>query len=245
MGHGMTAPAALLAPHGVLRIALNHANFLLVSTPAPHATGVAPDLGHELARRLGATAAFVGYEHAGLVADAAARDEWDVAFIGADPARAGTVAFTPPYVEIEATYLVPPGSHITTIEDVDRPGVRIAVADRSAYHLQLQRTIRHATLVPAEGLAGSGELFRREGLEVLSGLRPRLLVEAAQMPGARILDGRFMSVQQAMGLPRAKAAALPWLHAVAHEMTASGMVAGLIARHGAAGLTVVPVPAAG
>ena len=227
---------AQLAPTGVLRVALNHANFLLVTRPAPDAAGVAADLGRELARRLAVEAVFTGYENAGLVADAALAGAWDVAFIGADPARATDVAFSPAYVEIECTYLVPAASPIRTIEEADRPGVRIAVAARSAYHLHLERTIAHATLVPADGLAGSGELFRREGLEALAGLRPRLLQELGLTPGARILDGRFLAVQQAIGTPRGREAAAAYVAAFARDVVGRGLVADLIARHGVAGL---------
>ena len=124
---------AQLAPNGRLRAALNYSNFLLVSARAPEHAGVAPDLARELARRANARVEFVGYENAGLVADAAKDGAWDVAFIGAEPARAGEITFTPAYVEIEATYLVPGNSPVTRIEDVDRKGVRIATAARAAY----------------------------------------------------------------------------------------------------------------
>lgn len=230
---------AQLAPSGVLRVALNHANFLLVSTPAPTATGVAPDLGRELARRLGAQMVFVGYDNAGLVADAATTGAWDVAFIGSDPARANDVTFSSPYVEIEATYLVPPASPLRRVEEVDAPGVRIAVAARSAYELFLQRTIRHATLVSVEGIAGSYEVFARDGLEALAGLRPRLLQDVTRLPGARVLDGRFMGVQQAIGVPSGRAAAAAYVGEFAREVVRSGLLGELIARHRVQGLSVV------
>ena len=229
---------AQLAPTGSLRVALNHANFLLVLERGPEASGIAPDLGRELARRLGVPVTFVGYEHAGLVADAAARNEWDVAFVGADPAREGTVTFSPAYVEIEATYLVPAGSAITTMAEVDVPGVRIAVAARSAYDLFLERSISRASLVRASGIAESRDLFLREQLEALAGLRPRLWQDVETIPGARILEGRFMAVQQAMGTPREREAAASYVGAFARDIVASGLVAELINRHAIRGLSV-------
>lgn len=227
-----------LAPAGVLRVALNHANFLLVSRGAPDAVGVAPDLGRELARRLGVDVSFVGYENAGLVADAAASNEWDVAFIGADPARERDVTFTPAYVEIDATFLVPAGSPITSMAEVDAAGVRIAVAERSAYDLFLRRAMQRATLVYAAGIDASQALFAREGLEALAGLKPRLLDDMSRLPGSRVLDGRFMAVQQAMGTRRVAQAGSSFAESFARDAADSGLVARLIARHHIVGLTV-------
>ena len=232
------AARAELAPNGRLRAALNYSNFLLVSSRSPEHTGVAPDLARELARRAGAAVEFIGYDNAGLAADAARDRAWDVAFIGAEPARAGEITFTPAYVEIEATYVVPAGSPIRSIDDVDREGVRIATTARAAYTLYLQRTLRHATLVEAVGLQGSFELFTASKLEVLAGLKPRLLDDVKKIPGARLLDGRFTAVQQSMGVRKERAAAAKYLTAFAQEIKSSGMLAALIERHGATGLTI-------
>ncbi len=238
----MTAQArAELAPAGKLRVGLNYSNFLLVMQRAPTHEGVAPDIARELAKRAGVEVEFVGYENAGLVADAAKQEAWDVAFIGAEPARAGEVAFTAAYVEIEATYLVPAGSTIASIAEVDRAGVRIATTARAAYTLYLERTLKHASLVMGEGLQGAFDLFVREKLEVLAGLKPRLIQDVAGLPGARILESRFTAIQQAMGTPRPRAAAANYLAAFAEEIKSSGLVAELIARHGAHGLSVAPV----
>ena len=140
--------------------------------------------------------------------------------------------------EIEATYLVPPGSAIDDIAAVDRPGARIAVAARSAYDLWLQRNIRHATLVHADGFEATFDVFRREGLEALACLRPRLLSDAEQWPGSRILPGRFTAVQQAIGTPRRNTRAAQFLQQFVAEAIDSGQVQGLIDRHGVRGLSV-------
>lgn len=232
------AARAELAPAGRLRAALNYGNFLLVSARTPEHTGVAPDLARELARRAGAVVAFVGYENAGLVADAAVDQAWDVAFIGAEPARAGEIAFTPAYVEIDATYLVPAGSPIAWVDDVDRQGVRIATAARAAYTLYLQRSLRRATLVEADGMQGSVDLFSRGGVDALAGLTPRLLDDAKTLPGARVLAGRFTAVQQSMGVPKTRSAAAAYLAAFGEELKTSGLLAALIEKHGARGLTI-------
>jgi polar amino acid transport system substrate-binding protein len=231
---------AQLAPNGRLRAALNYSNFLLVSARAPEHTGVAPDLARELARRAGATVEFVGYDNAGLAADAAKDNAWDVAFIGAEPARAQEITFTPAYVEIEATYLVPAGSPIRTLDDVDRDGVRIATAARAAYTLYLQRTLRHATVVEADGIQGSFDLFAGSHLDVLAGLKPRLLDDVQKLPGARLLAGRFTAVQQSIGVPRERSAAAAYLAAFANEIKSSGLLRTLIERHSTRGLSIAP-----
>jgi polar amino acid transport system substrate-binding protein len=232
------AARAELAPGGRLRAALNYSNSLLVKARTPEHTGVVPDLARELARRAGATIEFVGYENAGLVADAAREDAWDVAFIGAEPARAGDITFTPAYVEIEATYIVPAGSTIRTVADVDREGVRIATTSRAAYTLYLQRTLKHARLVEAEGIPGAADLFLKDHLDALAGLKPRLLEDVTKLSGARILDGRFTAVQQAIGAPKTRSEAAAYLVGFAAEIKKSGFLASLIERHQARGLSI-------
>lgn len=229
-----------LAPGGRLRAALNHGNFLLVSKPAPDADGVAPDLARELARRAGATVEFVGYANAGLVADAAKDQAWDVAFIGAEPERAAYITFTPAYVEIEATYLVRGNSPLRSIADVDRDGVRVVSAARAAYTLFLQRTLRQATVVEAAGIDGSFEAFTKGGGDALAGLKPRLLDDVKHVPGGRLIDGRFTAVQQSMAVRKERAAAAAYLEAFVREIRTSGLLASLIEKHGARGLTIAP-----
>jgi polar amino acid transport system substrate-binding protein len=228
-----------LTPTGKLRVGVNLGNFLLVQRNADGSIrGIVPDLAQELARRLGVAAELRRYEKVGDVADGANKDEWDVAFIGAEPQRAAEIDFTAPYVEIEATYLVPAGSPIKSIAGVDRKGVRIAVAGRSAYHLWLERNIRHAALVTAEGIEGSLQLFLKDKLEVLAGLKPRLLQDCEKLPGARILEGRFTAVQQAIGTPKGRPEGAAYLRKFAEDIKASGLVAQLIERHGVRGLSV-------
>lgn len=237
---------AELAPGGRLRVGINYGNFLLVRADAADGApqGIAPDLARELARRASVPVEFVRYKQAGKMADAVSGGAWDVAFLAAEPARANAIAFTAAYLEIEAGYLVPPGSPIRTIDEVDRPGVRIAVANKAAYDLYLSRTLAHAELVRAEGIPASYELFVAQKLDALSGLKPRLLEDVARLPGARILDGRFTAIQQGIGTPVARAAAARYLHAFVEEMKASGQVAQAIARHGVRGVAVAPPAAA-
>jgi len=231
-----------LAPHGTLRAALNLSNFLLVSgkDAAGEHTGVAPDMARAIADRLGVGLKLVPYPSPGVLADAAGTDAWDICLIGAEPARAEKIAFTAAYVEIEATYLVPPGSPLQRIEDVDRPGIRIAVSQRSAYDLWLVRNIRHAQLVHEQGFDATFEMFVRDKLDAMASLRPRLLSDVQKMPGSRILPGQFTAIQQSVGCLKPHAEAAAFLRTFVEQAKATGFVAGLIQRHGIQGLSVAP-----
>jgi len=225
-----------LAPTGVLRAAINMGNFLLVTgrSPSGDPEGVAPDMAREIASRLGVPLKYVPYARPGELADAAGTSVWDIGLIGAEPQRAEKIAFTPAYVEIEATYLVPAGSALKTIGEVDRAGVRIAVTARSAYDLWLERNIKNARLVRSEG---------GDKLDALAGLRPGLLELAAKLPGSRILDGQFTAVQQAVGTARANTAGAAFLRDFVEESKKSGLVARLIERHKVVGRLSVAAPA--
>ncbi len=234
------AARADLAPSGTLRVGLNYGNFLLVGKDGPDGEprGIAPDLARELARRAGVPVSFSRYDAAGKLAEAVRTDEWDVAFLAVEPARANEIAFTAAYLEIEASYLVPAGSPIRTIDEVDRKGVRIATAAKSAYDLYLTRTLKHAELVRAQGIDGSYRLFVDEKLDVLSGLKPRLIADAKTLPGSRVLEGRFTAVQQAIGTPKGREHAARYLREFAEDIKASGIVAAAIERFGVGGVSV-------
>ena len=231
-----------LAPTGVLRAGINLGNFLLVTGRAASGDpeGVSPDMARAIADRLGVPVRYVPYARPGELADAAGTGAWDIGLIGAEPQRAEKIAFTAAYCEIEATYLVPPGSPIASIAEVDRPGVRIAVTARAAYDLWLERNVRNATLVRTDTIDSAFKRFVDDKLEALAGLRPRLLADAEALPGSRILDGRFTAVQQAIGTARANAAAAAFLSGFVEEAKSFGLVARLIERHKVRGLSVAP-----
>lgn len=233
---------AQLAPHGVLRAGINMSNFLLVTSRADNGDprGVSPSMARAIADRLGVPVQYVPFPRPGELADQAGKDVWDIGLIGAEPQRAEVMAFTAAYAEIEATYLVPAGSPIVSVDQVDRPGVRIAVTDRSAYGLWLDRNIKQATLLRSQSLDSAFEQFQAEKLEALAGLRPRLLSDVEKLPGARILDGQFTAVQQAVGTARKNEAAAAWLSAFVEEAKASGTVARFIEQHKVKGLSVAP-----
>jgi polar amino acid transport system substrate-binding protein len=231
-----------LAPTGVLRAGINLSNFLLVTGRSENSepTGVAPDMAREIATALGVPVKYVTFKSPGELGDQVGKDVWDIGLIGAEPQRAEKIQFTAAYVEIEATYMVPEGSPIKSIADVDRKGVRIAVSARSAYDLWLVNNIRNATLVQVSGLDAAYEKFMSDKLEVLAGLRPGLLKDVEKAPGLKILDGKFTAVQQAVGTAKANVEAAAFLADFVEKAKKSGIVQGFIDRHKVKGLSVAP-----
>lgn len=226
-----------IAPRGVLRAGVNLGNILLVTgrTEAGDPVGVSPDMARAVADRLGVAVEYVTFASPGQVADAAAAGLWDIALIAHEAERARTITFSPAYVEIEATYLVPAGSHARAPEDLDTPGTRIAVSARSAYDLHLARNLRHAELVRAEGLDAALDLFTAEGLDALAGLRPALIDNARTIQDARVIEGRFATVRQAIGVQPEHAEAAAFLAETVRELRADGTVQRFIDRHGVTG----------
>ncbi|WP_417669471.1 transporter substrate-binding domain-containing protein [Roseibium sp.] len=229
-----------LVPEGVLRAGINMANRLLVSGEMPDGTpfGVSPDVARALAAKLEVPVRFIKYPNPGGVADGAARGEWDIGNIGAEPERAKTIVFTRAYCEIEATYLVRPGSPLTSVADVDRPSVTIAVKARSAYGLWLERNIRYAELVLIPPTEDVFAVFQEKNLDALAGLRTGLARDLSRLPGGMVLDGQFTAVQQAVGTPIANRDAAEWLDTQVAELIASGKIAQFIRDHAVEGLSV-------
>ena len=234
-----------LAPQGPVRVAINFGNSVLVQRdPATgEGRGITIDLARELGRRSGVEVKLIPFDAAGKVFDALAAGAWDLAFLAIDPVRAAGIDFTAPYVIIEGSYMVGADSPLRRVEEVDRAGVRICVATGSAYDLYLTRTIRHAQLLRAPTGEESLEMFLRDGIEVAAGVKSPLQRFAATRPGLRVMDGRFMAIEQAMGVPRGRSEALRYLRGFIEDMKASGFVAQALARSGQHDAMVAP-PAA-
>lgn len=234
-----------LAPTGALRAGINLSNFLLVTdrTASGDPVGVSPDMAAAIAERLGVPVKYVPMKTPAEISDSAGKNVWDIGNIGAEPKRAEVMDFTAAYAEIQSTYLVRGDSPIQRIEDVDKPGIRIAVSARSAYDLWLDRNIKQAELIRAEGIEASFDLFQNQGLDVLAGLRPRLIEDVRRIEGARILDGQFSAVQQAVGCNKGLPDAHAFLKDFVEEAKASGLVGGFIETHGVKGRLSVAPPA--
>jgi len=231
-----------LAPNGKLRAAINFGNVVLVQKgPADgEPRGVSPALARELARRLGVAVEYVTFDAAGKVFDALQAGLWDVAFLAIDPARAAGIDFTAPYVVIEGTYLVLANSPLRAIADFDRDGVRIAVGRASAYELYLTRTLKHATLIREPSGGDAFDLFLKDRLEAVAGVKQSLVAFAKTHPGTRVIPGSFMQIEQAMGTPKGREAGARYLRQFVEEMKASGFVARALAESGQADAVVAP-----
>jgi polar amino acid transport system substrate-binding protein len=234
-----------LAPTGKMRVGINYGNPVLAARdPAGgELRGVAVDLARELGRRVDLPVELVGYDAAGKMVEGLKTGAWDIAFLAVDPGRESEISFTPPYIEIEGTYLVPSGSPLQTIADVDRKGVRIALAAGAAYDLFLSRNLQHAQPVRAPDPKAAFELLVAGKVEALAGVKQTMVTNAGRLPGSRVLDGRFMAIGQALGIPKGRDAGAHYLREFIEDVKASGFVARAIEKAGVRGVSIAP-PAA-
>ena len=228
------------APTGVLRVAVNYGNAIHTqrNPSGGEPLGAAPDLARELAKRVGVPVQYVTYDAAGKAADGLKAGEVDVVFLAIDPDRAADIAFTRPYVLIEGTYLVRKDSPFKQVEDLDRPGVKIIVGNKSVYDLHLTRVIKQATLVRGGGGVGYLADWRKGGFEAAAGIREVLAEEAKRDPSLTVLAGHFMTIPQAVGVPKARQAAARYADQFVAEMIESGFVRRSLDKSGNTAATV-------
>ncbi len=243
------APAALvaeIAPTGRLRAGINYNNPVLARRDAAtgEVSGIAADLSRELGRRLGVPVDVIAYDATGKMATAATTGAWDIAYLGIDPARAKEIDFTAAYINLEGTYLVPAGSPLQTVDDVDRDGIRVAVTAKSAYDLFLSRELKRASIVRADSTPGSIRMMVDQKLDAVAGVRTALVAESRRTQGSRVMSGHFMTIPQAAGIPKGRPAAARYVRQFIEEMKASGFVATSLARHGLGPDDAVVAPAA-
>jgi polar amino acid transport system substrate-binding protein len=232
-----------LAPSGVLRAAINLGNPILAGKDLQtgKAKGVSVDLAQALADRLGVALACVVFETAAQSVEAVTTEAADVGFFAIDPLRGQGLSFTAAYVLIEGSYMVRESSPLQDNAEVDRAGHRLVVGQGSAYDLFLTREIQHAQIVRAPSSPAVVDTFLSQDCEVAAGVKQQLQADAQRLPGLRLLPGRFMVIQQAMGLPKGRGeAASAMLRAFVQEMKASGFVAQALARHNIQGTSVAP-----
>jgi polar amino acid transport system substrate-binding protein len=231
-----------LAPTGKLRVGINYGNPVLATRDrtSGQLSGVAVDLARELGRRTNLPVELVGFESAGKMVEGLQAAAWDVAFLAVDPGREQEINFTAPYIEIEGTYLLPPGSALVAIADVDREDVRVGVSSKSAYDLFLSRNLKHAQLVRASSPEAAFDLILAGKVDALGGVRQHLVGNTAKLPGSRVLDGRFMAIQQALGIPKGREAGISYLREFIEDVKASGLVAQALEKTGVQGVSIAP-----
>jgi polar amino acid transport system substrate-binding protein len=229
-------------PTGKLRAAINLGNPILAYRDEDGgARGVSVDLAGEFARRLGVALELVVVDAAGKSVDVVATDQADIGFFAIDPVRGANIAFSAAYVLIEGCYLVRNDSPIRANDDVDAAANRVVVGKGSAYDLYLTRTLQHAQIVRSPTSPTVVDTFMESGAEVAAGVKQQLEADARRFGGLRLLDGRFMVIQQAMGTPKSRGPdAAAYLAAFVEEMKASAFVADALARHRIEGASVAP-----
>jgi polar amino acid transport system substrate-binding protein len=237
------SPAAVadLAPTGRLRAVINYGNPILAKRDAAgEPAGVSVDLARELGRRLGVPVELVTVTSAGQSVETLKAGRVDVGFFAIDPARGVDTAFTGPYVQIEGAYLVKNESPLRANEEVDRDGIRVAVGNKSAYDLYLSRNLKKAKIERAPTSPAVVDYFLANKLEVAAGVKQQLEMDAKRLGGLRLLPGRFMVINQAMGMRLGRAAGAQYLAAFVEDMKASGFVAEALKRHAIEGAVVAP-----
>ena len=233
----------VLAPTGKLRVALilgAPANVIRDSASG-EMKGVGFDLGKDLARRIGVPFEPVLYSSIGAVLDAGKSGEWDVSFNGITPDRAKYLDFTEPHLEIEFGYLVPAGSSISTLTDVDRSGVRVAVPEKVAVDILLSRELKNAVVVRGPGLPGALELVRSGRADVLASNKENLFQMSVQLPGSRVLAGHYATDPLAMAVPKGRDIGVPYARKFIEDAKSEGLVKAAIERAGLRGAVVAPL----
>jgi len=237
---------AELAPTQVLRVALNLGNPILVQKDptSGQLAGVTVDMSRDIGNRLGVPVEFKEFDSAGKVSQCAMQNVWDIAFLAIDPKRAVDILYTEPYVHIEGTYMVTQASTLRNQEDVDKPGVKVAVGEGTAYDLFLSRHLQHAEIVRFETSEVSLQQFSGQGLEVAAGIRQPLEHFARDEGGFRVLEGYFTLIEQAVGCPRGRPLAAAFLSRYVQQAKQSGFIADGFRRSGQPPLFIPPAGAA-
>ena len=231
-----------LAPNGKLRVGLQlgSPHNVIRDSASGEMKGVGYDLGRELARRMGVPFEPITYPSVGALLDAGKAGAWDVAFVGFSPARAKEWDFTPLHMEVEFGYLVPAGSSISTMADVDRSGIKVAVQEKSQPDVFLSRTLKNAEVVRAPSLTGTVEMLKSRRADAIFSIKPSLFEAAKELPGSRVLDGRAGIDPHAMVMPKGREVGLAYARQFIEHAKSEGLVKAAIDRVGMRGAVVAP-----
>jgi polar amino acid transport system substrate-binding protein len=232
-----------LVSEGKLRVGIILSNQVLVSrdTQSGELRGVSVSLGTAIAKRLDVPFVPVGYANPAALVQSFGRNEWDVAFLAFDPARATDVDFSPPYMVVENTYLVLPGSKVQSTETADAPGVKIAVPERSAPDLFLSRNVKAAEIIRVPGGADAAiEVLRSGRADAYAENAHMLSLYSERLPGSQVLPGRYTLIQHAVAVPKGKSAAAEFVKRFVEESKGDGTIANAVASAGLRRTAVAP-----
>ena len=222
-----------LAPSGVLRVGLNMSNFLLVNSKDSNGLpdGVSPDIGKKLAEELNLNFKLVQFERPGLLADAVNDDQWDIGNIAYEKERAKTIDFSDPYVNIDANFIFRSKKNFYNNEDINSPGIKIAVVERSAYDLWLTDNFKHAELIKVKSINDSHKLFREGSVDVLAGLKPKLIEELQASKDFKIISNPFTFIKQSIGIKKGNPEIIVFLNDFISKLVKEGFIESLLKKH--------------
>ena len=231
-----------LAPKGYLRAAINLSNFLLVTGKDSNGEpqGVSPDMARALAKELNVDIKLITFNRPGELADAISEDAWDIGNIANEPERAKSIAFSLPYTTIESTFLIRNGLNINSLQGVDKKGIKIAVAERSAYDLWLTENIKNAYLIRAKSIDESFSIFQENKYEVLAGLRPKLVDDIKKTTDCYLLDEPFTFINQCIGSKPGNLEAENFINNFVKKNKENGFIKNLLSKYNVLGKLSLP-----
>tara|TARA_B100001057_G_scaffold119951_1_gene118624 strand:+ start:303 stop:1028 length:726 start_codon:yes stop_codon:yes gene_type:complete len=231
-----------LAPRGYMRAAINLSNFLLVTGKEANGDpqGVSPDMAIALANELGVDIELISFSRPGELADAIFEDKWDIGNIANESERAKSITFSLPYTSIESTFLLRKHLNFNTIKDIDQEGIRIAVAERSAYDLWLTENIKKADLIRAKSIDESFSIFQENQYEVLAGLRPKLTDDVKKTKDCLILDESFTYINQCIGSKPNNLEAASFINKFIKKNIKNGFIKSLLIKYNVLGKLSLP-----
>ncbi len=231
-----------LAPKGYLRAAINLSNFLLVTGKESNGDpqGVSPDLAKALANELNVDIKLITFNRPGELADAISEDAWDIGNIANEPERAKSITFSLPYTTIESTFLIRNGLNINSLQDVDKKGINIAVAERSAYDLWLTENIKNADLIRAKSIDESFSVFQENKYEALAGLRPKLIDDIKKTTDCYLLDEPFTFINQCIGSKPGNLEAKNFINNFVKRNIENGFIKNLLSKYDVLGKLSLP-----
>ena len=222
-----------LLPKGILRAGINMSNFLLVTGKKADGSpdGVSPDLVKQIALDLKVNYELIPFDRPGELADAVNDDIWDIGNIAYEPERANTISFTNPYVLIDANFLIRKNSELKTNKDIDKTGVSIVVAERSAYDLWLTDNLTNASIIRVSSIQESHDVFNSNKVDVLAGLKPKLLDEVSFNNSFMIINEPFTFVKQSVGFKKGETEVIDFLNNLILKYLKSGVINNLLKKH--------------
>ena len=231
-----------LAPKGYLRAAINLSNFLLVTGKESNGDpqGVSPDMAKALANELNVDIKLITFNRPGELADAISEDAWDIGNIANEPERAKSITFSLPYTTIESTFLIRNDLNINSLQDVDKKGIKIAVAERSAYDLWLTENIKNADLIRAKSIDESFLVFQANKYEVLAGLRPKLIDDIKKTTDCYLLDEPFTFINQCIGSKPGNLEAKNFINNFVKKNIENGFIKNLLSKYNVLGKLSLP-----